>query len=609
MKANFIGFFTKAALVFVAVLFIISIFGIKLADSAETIYYVAGHGSDAHNGLSPEAPFQTIQHAIDTANGSISAPVTIRIAAGIYNEQIVMDSHESLQGGWDTFFSARRDFTDSNFDSDPTASSIVDGESFRRCIVLNNVERIKINGLTIQHGWSDDGSEQSDIWDDTGAGVNCIESSVSFYNCSFLENLAFSSGSGLHSIDSWVRVNGCRFDSNLCDSGGGDGGALYHSGGTLKAENSDFTYNEAYYNDVGAIFNDSDDGWIKGCRFSHNGSIRVGGVGIESGAALMNTGPTAFIANCIFEHNHAEHFGAMRNWGSNVTIINCLFFDNTTEEGWPGGGALQNVNSNVSVYNSTFIDNLEYLADISGGHIGNFSSSLEVFNSIFWFHEDWLNQLFPWENMPPAILNSDSTSIVSHCIIGDDDFRGVGGNIWSDPLFIGNNNFRLQAESPCIDAGSGELSMLPDTADIDNDGNKTEPMPIDLDGHSRISGSIVDIGAYEYVHPTGSLKVTIDPSAARSAGARWRVDGGTWRNSGATQGNIAVGNHIVEYKAISDWSTPGNQIVTIDNNQNTQTTGIYTTEMGSLTVTLSPTNAVSAGAQWRVDGGVWHNSG
>ena len=113
-----------------------------------------------------------------------------------------------------------------------------------------------------------------------------------------------------------------------------------------------------------------------------------------------------------------------------------------------------------------------------------------------------------------------------------------------------------------------------------------------------------------YTQQTGSLTVTIDPSAARSAGAQWRVvDGDTWHNSGDTQSGLAVGDHTVEYKAISGWATPGNQIVTIENNQNTNTTGIYTKETGSLKVTIEPSEALAAGAQWRVDGGSWHSSG
>jgi len=35
----------------------------------------------------------------------------------------------------------------------------------------------------------------------------------------------------------------------------------------------------------------------------------------------------------------------------------------------------------------------------------------------------------------------------------------------------------------------------------------------------------------------------------------------------------------------------------------------YVQQVGSLQVTLAPAGAISAGAQWRVDGGAWQNSG
>jgi hypothetical protein len=58
-------------------------------------------------------------------------------------------------------------------------------------------------------------------------------------------------------------------------------------------------------------------------------------------------------------------------------------------------------------------------------------------------------------------------------------------------------DLRLVVSSLCIDAGDD--SALPaDTADLDTDGDTTEPLPLDLDGNPRISGSAVDIGAYEY---------------------------------------------------------------------------------------------------------------
>jgi hypothetical protein len=73
----------------------------------------------------------------------------------------------------------------------------------------------------------------------------------------------------------------------------------------------------------------------------------------------------------------------------------------------------------------------------------------------------------------------------------------------------------------------------------------------------------------------GSLKVTIYPPEAVSAGARWRVDGGDWNSSGYTQNGLLVGNHLLEFNTITGWITPTSQTVTINNNQTTDTSGEY----------------------------------
>jgi hypothetical protein len=84
-------------------------------------------------------------------------------------------------------------------------------------------------------------------------------------------------------------------------------------------------------------------------------------------------------------------------------------------------------------------------------------------------------------------------------------------NIDADPLFVDPDSadFRLQAGSPCIDAGHNWL-VSPDTADLDDDGDTTELTPLDLDGNPRFADDAatadtgcgvpapVDMGAYEY---------------------------------------------------------------------------------------------------------------
>ncbi|HWR88774.1 MAG TPA: choice-of-anchor Q domain-containing protein [Dissulfurispiraceae bacterium] len=58
------------------------------------------------------------------------------------------------------------------------------------------------------------------------------------------------------------------------------------------------------------------------------------------------------------------------------------------------------------------------------------------------------------------------------------------GTVTSDPLFVGNGNYRLRPDSPAVNKGlNTPVDGLPST---------------DLDGLSRIFGGTVDIGAYEY---------------------------------------------------------------------------------------------------------------
>jgi len=111
----------------------------------------------------------------------------------------------------------------------------------------------------------------------------------------------------------------------------------------------------------------------------------------------------------------------------------------------------------------------------------------------------------------------------------------------------------------------------------------------------------------EYTRQFGSLQVTITPQAAIYAGAQWRVDGGEWQKIGAL--NIAIGNHVVDFRDIPGWPKPVTQPIAVQAGQATTVNGVYTVQAGRLAVTITPQAAIDAGAQWRVDGGAWQGSG
>ncbi len=84
---------------------------------------------------------------------------------------------------------------------------------------------------------------------------------------------------------------------------------------------------------------------------------------------------------------------------------------------------------------------------------------------------------------------------------------------------------------------------------------------------------------------TGSLKVTLSPSDAVNAGAKWQVDGGSWQASEATVSDLSAGTHTVAFGTVSGWTAPSGKSVTITSGQTANLTGTYT--QGTTEQTLS----------------------
>ena len=131
------------------------------------------------------------------------------------------------------------------------------------------------------------------------------------------------------------------------------------------------------------------------------------------------------------------------------------------------------------------------------------------------------------------------------------------------------------------------------------------------DETGTISNGVTTSLGGTYVRQTGSLTVTIEPQGARDAGAQWRRTGtSTWNNSGATESGIPTGQVTIEYKDVDGYDPPVNGGATITDGGTATVTATYPLATGSLTVTISPSEAVSAGAQWRRTGTTtWYSSG
>ena len=66
-----------------------------------------------------------------------------------------------------------------------------------------------------------------------------------------------------------------------------------------------------------------------------------------------------------------------------------------------------------------------------------------------------------------------------------------------------------------------------------------------------------------YTPAVGNLTITLQPSAARTGGAQWQVDGSGWHNSGATVSGLAAGARR-SATAACGWNPPAAEVTVIN---------------------------------------------
>jgi hypothetical protein len=344
-------------------------------------------------------------------------------------------------------------------------------------------------------------------------------------NCTFSGNWTShegqgSYGGGMYNKGGSPIVTNCTFSSNSADGGGGMGN--YYGNPTIT--NCTFSSNWGY---GGGMYNKSGNAAITNCIFSGN-----------SGSGMSNGGNAA-ITNCTFSGNSAQAGGGVDN-GGDATITNCTFNGNLaySEIASGYGGGMAN-GGNATITNCTFSGNWAYsegLFENSGGYgggmcnlYGNLYGNATIINCTFSGNSAYGNN--GAYGYGGGICGENGTTNIINCILYGDTASSGGneialptwfdqpsidvnysdveggqvavydpcnllnwgpGNIDANPLFVSPpGNLRLQAGSPCIDAG---------------DNNSVPPYCryADLDGRWRIADGngdghcVVDMGAYEF---------------------------------------------------------------------------------------------------------------
>ncbi|MCF8296653.1 MAG: T9SS type A sorting domain-containing protein [Saprospiraceae bacterium] len=242
-------------------------------------------------------------------------------------------------------------------------------------------------------------------------------------------------------------------------------------------------------------FNNNEDSTAVLSGFTiQNGYRIVGSFLLASGGGISCIGygdiASPRLENLIVKNNYALNFGGgIAAWGSSrlkkivlknnsaggggaLSIGNCivngvLVSNNFAEE---GGGGIHCKGENCILSNVTCVNNY---AELGSGLICVSGGNPIIVNSIF--RNDTDNEIYLHETLPEnsaTISFCDVEGGIDAIVLNGYDVNWLEGNIDTDPMFSDpeNGDFTLQANSPCIDAGTayfeyegiGYLDLEPD---------------------------------------------------------------------------------------------------------------------------------------------------
>ena len=337
---------------------------------------------------------------------------------------------------------------------------------------------------------------------------------------------AFSQGYGGAVYASSLSMSKCTLAGNSCLSRKSTGGAVYT--GTLIMDSCILTDNSAssYYTARGgAIFSGRSS--IKACTLTNNSSASTYTTNASYGGAIYNNvGLT--VSNCLLHNNSVSSANTASGGGiyaGNVLLItnselssnsatSPTFFATNSSR----GGAIYAVDTLTA--GSCTISNNFSQSNTSTADAIWVDGRIYLYNTIVASTSN--RPQIPIQNNTqtiPAILTAYNSYVSKMDLpVSNGNFDGTDSTINLHFVDPASDDFRLSPNSVLVNSGANNL-LQNDTLDVNNNGNTSEQLPIDLQGATRIKYGRVDLGAYEatsigidtivcelYISPSGLTK-------------------------------------------------------------------------------------------------------
>lgn len=327
-----------------------------------------------------------------------------------------------------------------------TGGRAVHGTMTNRIAVTKPVTVRSVNGpqFATIQGWQVPGTTNGD------GAIRCV----------YLTNGA--------SISGFTLVNGATRTS-LNDQER-DGGGIWAESSSAVISNCVIALNAAW-GGGGATYS----GTLFDSTLANNTAVVGGGA---YGGAILN--------RCRVMGNSASGGGGA--WGP-ITMNNCLVAGNSASQ---GGGVYGS--TFAALFNCTIVSNTAF--SFGGGVV---SSNGPIINCVIYYNQA--------QTSSNHFIHRDANA--TNSCMAPLPSSGAG-NITNAPLFVDfdDGDFRLQANSPCVDTGNNNYVMG----------------ATDFDGAPRVRGSATDMGAYEFQGSQPVLKVARSAGRAVLSWPQWASD-------------------------------------------------------------------------------------
>ena len=362
-------------------------------------------GSASPMTVSVPGDHATIQAAIDSAPDR----GVVIVAPGTYHENL--DFH----GRAITVSSARG-----------PAKTIIDGGHAGPVVKFaTNEERTSVlRGFTLQHG--------AEV-NHAGSGVLTYFASPTIIDNVIAENEGCDAG-GINARfgDPLIEANVIRRNSSICTGGGATAGGISVGGFGAAIIRYNVIQDNVGYNGGGVALNFA-------VRAHLTGNLISGNVGFAGGGLWMLNASAAEFVDNVVAHNRAVVGGGIY-WslpGSAPFFTNNTIADNDGQFG--SGIFAAGFSSAIQLRNNIVLGLTGQVAIYCDGLFSSDPPDLE-FNNVF---------------SPGSVPYGG----VCH------DLTGANGNISLNPIFVNadHGDFRLQAHSPSVDAGTNAAGALPST--------------------------------------------------------------------------------------------------------------------------------------------------